>query len=104
MFYDDFLEGSDFSKVPQNDLLASTSECFSASKGVVDKLLSMISDIDSEYLPMQGEELKRLAKVCIGNSVYVQKLRQKVDATGKATGEVSFDLETHNQFCTTKLK
>jgi hypothetical protein len=103
LFYDDFLEGSDFSKVQQNVLLTSTSECFKVSKGVVDTLLSQLSDIDPEYLPMQEEELKRLAKVCIGNSVYVQKLRQKVDATGKATGELSFDLETHNQFCTTKL-
>jgi hypothetical protein len=102
--YDDFLQGSDFSKVPQNDLLVSTSECFNVSKTTVDKLLSQALNIDPACLPMSEEELRRLAKVCIGNSVYVQKLRQKVDSSGKASsGNVSFDLETHAQFCTTKL-
>jgi hypothetical protein len=83
--------------------MVSTSECFNASKGMVDKLLSQLPNIDQAHLPMQEKELRQLAKVCIGNSVYVQKLRQKVDANGKATGDVSFDLETHNQFCTTKI-
>lgn len=83
--------------------MVSTSECFNVSKTMVDKLLWQLPSIDPVYLPIQENELRQLAKVCIGNSVYVQKLRQVVGDNGKATGEVSFDLETHNQFCTTKL-
>jgi hypothetical protein len=102
--YDDYVQGSDFSKVPQNDLLLSTSECFNTSKTIVDKLISQIPSIDKDFLPMQDGELRRLAKVCIGNSVYVQKLRQKVDnATGEAEGDISVDLDTHSQFCTIKI-
>ena len=102
--YDDYLQGSDFSKVSQNELLASTSECFSASKSMVDKLLAQQSTIDKDYLSMQEAELRRLAKVCIGNSVYVQKLKQKVDEnTGKADATVDIDVDTHNQFCTVKI-
>jgi hypothetical protein len=102
--YNDYLQGSDFSKVPQNDLLVSTSECFNTSKAYVDKLIAQIPTMDIDFLPMQENELRRLAKVSIGNSIYVQKLRQKVDATtGKADGAVSFDVETHNQFCTMKI-
>lgn len=56
---------------------------------------------------MQDDELKRLAKVTIGNSVYVQKLRQKVEATSttetKVSDHVEYDLETHDQFCTIKI-
>ena len=103
LFYDDFLQGSDFSKVSQNDLLASTSECFNVSKAMLDKLLSQIAIIQTEFRAMQEDEIRRLAKVCIGNSVYVQKLKQAIDADGKAKGVISFDLETHNQFCITKI-
>lgn len=82
----------------------STSECFSASKTLVDKLISQIATVDKDFLPIHEDELRRLAKVCIGNSVYIQKLRQKVDnSSGKAEGDVSIDLETHNQFCTIKI-
>ena len=83
--------------------MVSTSECFNVSRTMVDKLLWQLPSIDPVYLPMQEKELRQLAKVCIGNSVYVQKLRQVVDADGKAKGEVSFDLETHHHYCTTKL-
>jgi hypothetical protein len=91
--------------VAQNDLLMSTSECFNASKTMVDKLLSQMPGVDTDYIPMRDNELRRLAKVCIGNSVYVQKLKQKVgNADGqKAEGDSVFDLETHNHYCTVKI-
>ena len=59
------------------------------------------------YLPIQTEELNKMAKVCIGNSVYVQKLKQKVgskdaDNTG-ATTKIVTDLETNRWFCTIKI-
>ena len=103
LFYDDFLQGSDFSKVPQSDLLASTSECFNVSKSMVDKLLSQLSSLDAVFISVQEADLRCLAKVCIGNSVYLQKLRQTVQSNGKASVGVSFDLDTHGEFCTIKL-
>jgi hypothetical protein len=104
LLYDDYVQGSDFSKVAQNDLLMSTSECFNASKTMVDKLLSQMPGVDTDYIPMRDNELRRLAKVCIGNSVYVQKLKQKVgNADGQAEGDSVFDLETHNHYCTVKI-
>ncbi len=101
--YIDFCHGSDFSRVSQQDLVISTSECFKASKEIIDKLLVQIADIEACYRPIQEEELRELAKVCVGNSVFVQRLVQMVDATGKAKGTVSFDLSTHKRFCTIKL-
>ena len=104
--YADYLSGSDFSKVLPKDLLASTVECFQAAKAYVDKLMALSQTIDAKYLAVSGEELSRLAKVTIGNSVYVQKLRQKLEtaASGaKVSGEVEYDMDVHNQLCTVKI-
>lgn len=102
--YDDYLQGSDFSKVSQIDLINSTAECFNTSKTIVDKLLSQASEVDEDFLPIQESELRQLAKVFIGNSVYVLKLRQKVENNnGKADISVEVDLDTHSQFCTIKI-
>lgn len=102
--YEDYVKGSDFSKVTQKDLLSSTAECFTMSKSMVDRLLTQIQLIDSNYLPIQVDELNQLAKVCIGNSIYLQKLQQVIDiGGGKAKPKVVLDLKTHNQFCTIKI-
>lgn len=104
--YQDYLAGSDSSKVPPHDLLASTAEMFQAAKSYVDRLFAQCPMIHANYLAIPEEELKRLAKVTIGNSVYVQKLRQLVEATPpgtKVTGRVEYDLETHRHFCTIKI-
>jgi hypothetical protein len=72
LLYDDYVQGSDSSKVAQNDLLISTSECFNVSKMMVNKLLSQMPGINNDYIPMQDNELRRLAKVCKINSVAVK--------------------------------
>eukprot|EP00539_Tryblionella_compressa_P001162 CAMPEP_0178733116 /NCGR_PEP_ID=MMETSP0744-20121128/622_1 /TAXON_ID=913974 /ORGANISM="Nitzschia punctata, Strain CCMP561" /LENGTH=225 /DNA_ID=CAMNT_0020385275 /DNA_START=183 /DNA_END=860 /DNA_ORIENTATION=- len=100
--YDDYLKGSDFSKVPQKDLLASTSECFNVSKSMIEKLLAQIPTTDPSYLPIQEDELRQLAKVCVGNSIYLQKLKQII-GEGTTKASVSIDVNTNKQFCTIKI-
>jgi hypothetical protein len=101
--YEDYLKGSDFSKVSQKDLLSSTVDCFTMSKSMVDRLLTQIQLMDPNYLPIREHELNQLAKVCIGNSIYLQKLLQVIDSGGKPKPRVVVDLKTHNQFCTIKI-
>ncbi len=101
--YADYVAGSDFSKVPPLDLLASTSECFQAGRAYVDRLHAQNQLIPEHFQSLQVDEINRLAKVIIGNSVYLQKLRQKVDGGVIAKGGVEFDTKTHNQFCTIKI-
>jgi hypothetical protein len=101
--YADYLQGSDISKVSQSDLLKSTSECFNSSKMLVDKLVSQIPTMDADYLSIQEKYLKRYAKICIGNSVYLQKLTQLVGVNGNADGGVDIDLDPPIQFCTIKI-
>lgn len=101
--YDDFVQGSDFSRVSQGDLLFSTAECFKSSKATVGKLLAMLPSLDSSYLCITKEELNQIAKVCVGNSVYVQKMKQTVSTSGGKVEGVSFDFDTNKAFCTVKL-
>jgi hypothetical protein len=102
--YDDYLKGSDFSKVSQQDLIASTSECFSVSKSMIEKLLAQIPLIDPIYLPATEDELRQLVKICVGNTIYLHKLKQVVEgARGKVTNCVSIDVETNKRFCIVKI-
>lgn len=70
---------------------------------MVDKLLKQAESGDSDFLSVGESELRKLAKVCVGNSVYIHKLKQQILSDGKASGDVLFDLETHSQFCTIKI-
>lgn len=103
--YADYVAGSDFSKVPPHDLLASTSECFQAARTYVDRLLAQSQSIPEHFRVLQNDEINRLAKVTIGNTVFVLKLQQKVENgfTVIPKGNVEFDLETHNHFCTIRI-
>ena len=103
LFYDDYLQGSDFAKVPQDDLLTATTECFMHSKSFLDNLTVQATTIDEVYLPIPEIHLRDLTKVCIGNSIYIQKLRQVIASEEKKDVQVDFDLDTHNQFCIMKL-
>jgi hypothetical protein len=69
----------------------------------VDKLLAQVPSLDHDYLPIQKEELSKLAKVCIGNSVYLQKLKQKVGSSDQCDAKIETDLDTQNWFCTIKI-
>lgn len=101
--FDDFVQGFDFSRVSQGDLLFSTGECFKSSKATVGKLLAMLPSLDSSYLSITKDELNQIAKVCVGNSVYVQKMKQIVSTSGEKVEGVSFDFDTNKAFCTVKL-
>ena len=101
--YDDFVQGSDFAKVSQADLLFSTAECFKTSKALVGKMLALLPSLDSNYVSMTKDELNQVAKVCVGNSVYVQKMKQVVSAKDGQLKSVSFDFDINKEFCTVKL-
>jgi len=103
--YDDFLQGSDFAKVSQCDLLLSTSECFRSSKAAIGKIIAFLPSLDPAFTPMTKEELNQIAKVCVGNSVYILKMKQLVDehdGEGKAPS-VDFAFDSNSEFCTIKL-
>ena len=101
--YADYLEGSDFSKVNQNELLKSASDCFKASKTMVDKLEEQLKGIDADFVSAGEADLRLLAKISVGNTVYLAKLTQSVAQNGKTSGELSIDMEPSVQFCTIKI-
>ena len=102
--YDDFLKGSDFARVSQSDLLLSTAECFKSSKELVGKITALLPSLDSALLSLTKEELNQIAKVCVGNLVYVQKMKQMVAAPdGGRPRRVEFGFDSNCEFCTIKL-
>lgn len=101
--YKDYLIGSDFTKVKQSDLLAATAESFKEAKATVDGLLTKYKQIDSNACSVSEEELRSLARVSVGNSVYLMKLSQQVSNGGTASGKVEFDFGTNDEFCIIKL-
>lgn len=101
--YADYLQGSDYSSVSQNDLLKSASECFKSSKSMVDKLESQLSGVDSDFVSATSSDLRQLAKVSVGNSIYLAKLSQLVSSNGNGSGGLSINMEASVQFCTLKI-
>lgn len=102
--YEDYMNGSDFSKVTQRDLLASTADAFRLSKSMIDRLLVQIPLIDPDYLPAKQEELRQLIKVCVGNSIYLQKLMQVIHRKEESKARVAIDTTTNSEFCTIKIE
>lgn len=100
--YKDFLIGSDFSRVKQSDLLNATAESFTNAKATVDGLLGN-KQVDRKDMSTTEDELRSLAKVCVGNSVYLMKLIRQIDEGANATGTVEFDFSSHDEFCIVKL-
>ena len=107
--YEDFLQGSDFSNVTPADLISSASDCFKSAKVIVDKLLGEIgAKFDGKISsPVRKEEVMKFAKVCVGNTLFLHKLRQLVEKNRpgcKITEKsVTFDFGVHEQFCTIKV-
>jgi hypothetical protein len=103
--YNDFVQGCSFARVSQNDLLASTGECFKASKANVGKVLAGLQALDASLLSMTREDLNQIAKVCVGNSVYLQKLRQAISSQdGTWKPRALFDFDANCEFCTIKVE
>jgi hypothetical protein len=101
--YRDFLVGSDFTNVKQADLLAATADSFTSAKATVDRLLTKYKQLDPNNCPVTEEELRNLAKVCVGNSIYVMKLTRDVNGEGTASGMVKFDFDANPEFCIIKI-
>lgn len=102
--YDDFERGYSYTNVSQTELIFSATECFKASKAVVDKLLSLLGDSDDDCsAPIRKQEVMNIAKVCVGNSLFLHKLSRQVQNDGRVEGTVSFDFEAHREFCTIKI-
>uniref|UniRef100_A0A7R9WS97 NAA35-like TPR repeats domain-containing protein n=1 Tax=Craspedostauros australis TaxID=1486917 RepID=A0A7R9WS97_9STRA len=102
LVYNDFVKGSDFHKVAQNDLIVSATECFQSSKATADKLVQHTKRIDAQFGSAQTEELRRLVKVSVSGSIYLQRLRQKI-ASSSPDATVTFDFDTHKHYCIIKL-
>eukprot|EP00978_Attheya_sp_CCMP212_P003630 scaffold7608_cov67-Attheya_sp.AAC.4 len=75
--YADFLKGSDCSGVSPSDLLASVSECFKASKTMLDKILVQIENaIDIKFLPVTKQEATNLVKIYL--NIPASRIRPRV--------------------------
>lgn len=99
-----YADGSDFSRVQPSDLLKTTTEWFQSCKKTVEQLLSSSTSINSVYSAMPEAELRLLLKICVGNSVYLMKLRQVVqNEESESRASVDTDFSVHDQFCMIKL-
>lgn len=105
LVYEQYVQGSDFSSVLPEELQQSTAEWFQSCKRAIEHLQNTtFPSVDAEYAPIRESELKSLLKVCVGNSVYLHKLRQVLqDPSSASSVRVEFDTKTHDQYCTIKL-
>jgi hypothetical protein len=103
--YADFLQGSDFSNISHGHLVIGSSDSFGAAKSLIDQTLTHMATVDTDFLPIQEDEVRQLYKVCLGNSIYLQRLKHLTSAGGngdiKAT--VTLDMTTHKHFCIIKI-
>ena len=104
LIYDDFLKGSDFSAVSQDELLTSTTDCFKATKSAIDKILVQIGEIDANYCSIRKDDAMKLAKVCIGNLLFLHKFSCNIHTNDSRSFEVKFDFAAHKQFCSIQLR
>jgi hypothetical protein len=59
--------------------------------------------MDRKFSPLGEDEIRALTRVCVGNSVFLMKLLQKVRSDGTAQGKVTFDFAANAQFCIIKI-
>jgi hypothetical protein len=102
--YNDFVAGSDFSKVSASDLFRTTADCFETCKSTADQLLVDTSNLGSPCPPVQEADLRWLQKVCVGNSIYILKLQSIIKAKTQLSTKVVFDFDGPHQFCIVKLQ
>jgi Mak10 subunit, NatC N(alpha)-terminal acetyltransferase len=108
----DFQQGTDFSAISSNDLLHSVTEGFQYCRTFLEHILAELvatNDqqgqllIDPMYAPVTEAELRSLIKVCLGNSIYVQKVHQLVASGDTAQAKAVCDFGSHEQFCIIKV-
>jgi hypothetical protein len=65
----------------------------------------MLVDICPQNIVEREEDLLKLRKIAVGNSVFLVRLKQMVEKGSKSGAEkVLFDFGVMNQFCTIKLE
>jgi hypothetical protein len=101
--FQDYLHGSNYSNITQDDLLTTTAKCFENSKNTVNRMLQDVRQLDVAYASVQETELRALLKVCVGNNVYLLKLRSLIDSKATSEAKLTFAFEGKSQFCTVKL-
>jgi len=102
--YDDFMQGTDFSGVSSTTLLSSSTECFTASRSLLEKINMHCEKMEEDYRCISKQDATKLIKVCIGNSIFLLKLSQGVASGDTSSGKVTFDFQSHNEFCTINVK
>jgi hypothetical protein len=101
--YSDYAQGCDYTQVDARDLHATTSTCFVNAKAAVDHLLKEVRTFDAAYAPLQEAELRALLKVCVGNNVYLLKLKSLPAASAATATHATLSFESMSPFCTVKL-
>jgi hypothetical protein len=115
LFFEDYIDGIDATSVSTVTLIQIVSEGYKSCRTMIDEMISDIidHDIDSFYVTMPTLELRALMKVCVGNMVYVQRVRQLLEKTNGNTtlstftsinAKATFDFDSHNQFCIIKVE
>lgn len=104
--YQDYVRGSDFSQLAPTELWSTAAACFQDSMRAVERLIRDVSALDeaaASYASLQEPDLRALLKVCVGNNVYLLKLRSLIEAKHGAEVKLEFSFEANSQFCTVKL-
>lgn len=100
--YDDFQKGTDFSSVSSNDLIASATDCFKTCRSALDEMTKKLDNDDNRFAANYGmnrEEIKKVTKVCIANSLALLKLSQSITRGDIGSCKIEFDFTTHKQYC-----
>ena len=100
--YDDFQKGTDFSSVSSNGLIASATDCFKTCRSVLDEMTKKLDTNNTTFgvnYGMSREEIKKVTKVCIANSLALLKLSQSITRGEIGLCKVEFDFTTHKKYC-----
>ncbi len=103
--YNDFLQGSDFSRIDSDRLISAALECFSAARTLIDQLTNTLKTVeDSQLVSYDIKDDLGLKKVCVGNTIYLQKLKNLLQNGNVSKGKVSVQRDfVHKHFCIIKV-
>ena len=102
--YDDFIQGSDFSKVDPQRLVAAALECFDAGKLLIEQLIKTLDVVEDEsFVSFHRSDAAKLKKICVGNTVFLQKLGN-ISKEGNTSQRHTINFEfDHKEFCIIKI-
>lgn len=101
--YEDYKQGSNFSKVPSKDFLNNVADTFQQCRSTLDQLLTSLGSVDRDFVSLSEENIRGLIKVCVGNVIYIRKVEQLIKSDAAEASTVSFDFSNHPEFCTIKI-